>query len=69
MAVVEGAVAAMDAHRGEVDAVKSGLGFLYIISCVADAVWRGACGKRWVIWCHVGKLGSHESRQGVSLQV
>ena len=48
MAVVERAVAAMDAHRGEVDAVKSGLGFLRNMSCVDDKVW-GVCGSRWVI--------------------
>ena len=42
MAVVERAVAAMDAHRGEIAAVKSGLGFLYNMSCVDDKVW-GVC--------------------------
>ncbi len=42
MAVVERAVAAMDAHRGEVDAVKSGLVFLRNMSCVDDTVW-GVC--------------------------
>ncbi len=60
MAVVERAVAAMDAHRGEVAVVKSGLGFLHNMSCVDDKVW-GVCGSRWVIGCHVGKLGSHDS--------
>ena len=42
MAVVERAVAAMDAHRGEVDVVKSGLDFLQNMSCVDDKVW-GVC--------------------------
>ncbi len=42
MAVVERAVAAMDAHRGEVAAVKSGLGFLRNMSRVDDKVW-GVC--------------------------
>ena len=42
MAVVERAVAAMDAHRGEVAAVKSGLDFLHNMSCVDDKVW-GVC--------------------------
>ncbi len=42
MAVVERAVAAMDAHRGEADAVKSGLDFLQNMSCVHDTVW-GVC--------------------------
>ncbi len=41
-AVVERAVAAMDAHRAEVAAVKSGLGFLRNMSCVDDKVW-GVC--------------------------
>ncbi len=61
MAVVERAVAAMDAHRGEVDAVKYGLGFLRRMSCVDDKVW--------VFRCNVGKLGSHECTRGVSGQV
>jgi hypothetical protein len=60
MAVVERAVAAMDAHRGEVDVVKSGLGFLRSMSRVDDKVW-GACGSREMFWCNVGKWGSHES--------
>ncbi len=38
MAVVERAVAAMDAHRGEVDVVKSGLCFLHNMSFVDDKV-------------------------------
>ena len=49
MAVVERAVAAMDAHRGEVDVVKYGLGFLRNMSCVNNKVgcvlhrmWRDA---------------------------
>ncbi len=52
MAVVERAVAAMDAHRGEVDAVKRGLGFLWNMACVDDAVWRGVRGamkRSWVV--------------------
>jgi hypothetical protein len=42
MVVVERAVAAMDAHREEVAAVESGLGFLRNMSCVRDKVW-GVC--------------------------
>ena len=69
MAVVERAVAAMDAHRGEVAVVKSGLGFLRSMSCVDDKVW-GVCGSRGMFGCDVvGKLGSHESTRGVSGQV
>jgi hypothetical protein len=52
MAVVERAVAAMDAHRGELDAVKRGLGFLWNMACVDDKVWRGVCGamkRSWVV--------------------
>ncbi len=56
MAVVERAVAAMDAHRGEVDVVKSGLDFLQNMSCVDDTVW-GVCvgaeeclGVMWGSW-------------------
>ena len=48
MAVVERAVAAMDAHRGEIAAVKSGLGFLRRMSFVDDKVWC-VCRSRWVI--------------------
>ncbi len=48
MVVVERAVAAMDAHRGEVAVVKSGLGFLHNMSRVDDMV-RGVCWSRWVI--------------------
>ncbi len=59
MPVVERAVAAMDAHRGEVAPVKHGLCFLYNMSCVGDKVC-GVCGSRWVIGCHVGKLDSHD---------
>ncbi len=70
MAVVERAVAAMDAHRGEIAAVKSGLGFLYNMSFVDDKVWGVCmCRSRGVFGCHVGKLGSHESTRGVSWQV
>ena len=69
MAVVERAVAAMDAHRGEIAAVKSGLGFLFNMSCVDDTVWRGVRGRRWVIRWSVWKLGSHDSTRGVSWQV
>ncbi len=69
MAVVERAVAAMDAHRGEVDVVKSGLGFLQNMSCVHDTVWGVCMRSRWVFGCNVGKLGSHESTRGVSWQV
>ncbi len=68
MAVVERAVAAMDAHRGELDAVKSGLCFLRNMSCVDDKVW-GVCRSRLVIGCHVGKLDSNESTRGLSWQV
>ncbi len=42
IAVVERAVEAMDAHRGEVAVVKSGLDFLRSMSCVDDKVW-GVC--------------------------
>ncbi len=44
MVVVERAVATMDAHRGEVDAVESGLGFLRNMSCVDDKVLRVCVG-------------------------
>ncbi len=44
MPVVERAVAAMDAHRGEVAAVKYGLCFLYNMSCVDDKVLRVCVG-------------------------
>ncbi len=50
MAVVERTVAAMDAHRGEVAAVKSGLGFLWSMSFMDDKVW-GVCAamkRSWV---------------------
>ncbi len=52
MVVVEWAVAAMDAHRGEVDAVKRGLGFLWNMACVDDKVLRGVRGlmkRSWVV--------------------
>ncbi len=56
MAVVERAVAAMDAHRGEIAAVKSGLGFLRRMSFVDDKVWcvcvgaEGCLGVMWGSW-------------------
>jgi hypothetical protein len=51
MVVVERTVAAMDAHRGEVAAVKSGLGFLWSMSFMDDKVW-GVCGamkRSWIV--------------------
>ena len=50
MAVVERAVAAMDAHREEVAAVESGLGFLRNMSCVRDKVWGVCVWKQRDVW-------------------
>ncbi len=56
MAVVERAVAAMEAHRGEVAAVKSGLGFLHNMSCVDDKVCV-VCEEQMGDWVSCGEVG------------
>jgi hypothetical protein len=69
MAVVERAVAAMDAHQREVDVVKSGLVFLRNMSCVNNkvgCVGQDVAGRIEEVVCDVLKLGNHEASDWAS---